>query len=67
MAVGPGTLPTFFPVAGVRLGIGSAGIKKPGKKDLVVIELAPGSRVAGIFTRFTSREAIWQAMHRATC
>ncbi|MBL3557171.1 MULTISPECIES: bifunctional glutamate N-acetyltransferase/amino-acid acetyltransferase ArgJ [Marinobacter] len=51
MAVGPGTLPTFFPVAGVRLGIGSAGIKKPGKKDLVVIELAPGSRVAGIFTR----------------
>ena len=26
MAVGPGTLPTFFPVAGVRLGIGTAGI-----------------------------------------
>ena len=51
MAVGPGTLPTFFPVAGVRLGIGSAGIKKPGRKDLVVFELAPGSRVAGLFTR----------------
>lgn len=51
MAVGPGALPTFFPVAGVKLGIGSAGIKKPGKKDLVVIELARGSRVAGIFTR----------------
>lgn len=51
MAVGPGTLPTFFPVAGVKLGIGSAGIKKPGKKDLVIMELAPGSRVAGIFTR----------------
>lgn len=51
MAVGPGSLPTFCPVAGVRLGIGSAGIKKPGRKDLVVIELAEGSRVAGIFTR----------------
>ncbi len=51
MAVGPGTLPTFYPVAGVKLGIGSAGIKKPGKKDVVVIELAEGSRVAGIFTR----------------
>ncbi|MGM0769679.1 MAG: bifunctional glutamate N-acetyltransferase/amino-acid acetyltransferase ArgJ [Pseudomonadota bacterium] len=51
MAVGPGTLPEFFPIAGVRLGIGSAGIKKPGRKDLVVFELAPGSRVAGIFTR----------------
>ncbi|MGF2685934.1 bifunctional glutamate N-acetyltransferase/amino-acid acetyltransferase ArgJ [Marinobacter sp. DUT-3] len=51
MAVGPGTLPEFFPIAGVRLGIGSAGIKKPGRKDLVVFELAPGSRVAGIFTQ----------------
>lgn len=50
MAVGPGTLPEFFPVAGVRLGIASAGIKKPGRKDLVVFELAEGSRVAGIFT-----------------
>lgn len=51
MAVGPGTLPEFFPVSGVRLGIASAGIKKPGRKDLVVFELAPGTRVAGIFTR----------------
>lgn len=51
MAVGPGTLPEFFPVAGVRLGIASAGIKKPGRKDIVVFELAPGSRVAGLFTR----------------
>ncbi len=50
MAVGPGTLPEFFPVAGVRLGIASAGIKKPGRKDVVVFELAPGSRVAGLFT-----------------
>lgn len=51
MAVGPGTLPQFFPVKGVKTGIASAGIKKPGRKDLVVIELAPGSRVAGIFTK----------------
>lgn len=51
MAVGPGTLPEFFPIPGVRLGIGSAGIKKPGRKDLVVFELAPESRVAGIFTQ----------------
>lgn len=51
MAVGPGALPEFFPVAGVKLGIASAGIKKPGRKDVVVFELAPGSRVAGLFTR----------------
>ena len=51
MAVGPATLPEqFHPVAGVRLGIASAGIKKPGRKDVVVLELAKGSRVAGIFT-----------------
>lgn len=51
MAVGPGTLPEFFPVAGVKLGVASAGIKKTGQNDVVVFELAPGSRVAGLFTR----------------
>ena len=42
---------TLLPVAGVRLGIASAGIKKPGKRDLTLIELAPGSQVAGVFTQ----------------
>ncbi len=51
MAVGLGPLPDFFSVRGVKLGIASAGIKKPGRKDIVVIELAEGSQVAGIFTR----------------
>ena len=51
MAVGPGTLPDFFPVRGVRLGVASAGIKTPGRKDLVVLELADTARVAGIFTQ----------------
>lgn len=51
MAVGSGTLPVFFPVAGIRLGVASAGIKKPGNNDVVVFELAPGSRVVGLFTR----------------
>jgi glutamate N-acetyltransferase/amino-acid N-acetyltransferase len=38
-------------VAGVRLGTAEAAIKKPGRQDLLVIELAEGSRVAGVFTR----------------
>jgi glutamate N-acetyltransferase/amino-acid N-acetyltransferase len=42
---------TLLPVAGVRLGIASAGIKKPGRRDITLIELAPGSRVAGVLTR----------------
>jgi glutamate N-acetyltransferase / amino-acid N-acetyltransferase len=41
----------LLPVAGVRLGIASAGIKKPGKRDLTLIELVPGSQVAGVFTQ----------------
>jgi glutamate N-acetyltransferase/amino-acid N-acetyltransferase len=42
---------SLHPVAGVRLGIASAGIKKPGRRDITLIELAPGSRVAGVFTQ----------------
>jgi glutamate N-acetyltransferase/amino-acid N-acetyltransferase len=41
----------LLPVAGVRLGIASAGIKKPGRRDVTLIELTPGSRVAGVFTQ----------------
>jgi glutamate N-acetyltransferase/amino-acid N-acetyltransferase len=39
------------PVPGIRLGVASAGIKKPGRPDLVVMELRPGSSVAAVFTR----------------
>ena len=38
-------------VGGVRVGVGSAGIRKVGRPDLVLIELAPGTHVAGVFTR----------------
>ncbi len=41
----------LLPVAGVRLGIAAAGIKKPGRRDITLIELAPGSIVAGVFTQ----------------
>lgn len=51
MAVGLGPLPLFHPIDGIRIGVASAGIKKPGRKDLVVFELAPGSAVAALFTR----------------
>ena len=42
---------SLLPIAGVRLGIASAGIKKPGRRDITLIELVPGSRVAGVFTQ----------------
>lgn len=51
MAVGLGPLPVLHPVAGIRVGTTAAGIKKPGRPDLVVFELAPGSHTAALFTR----------------
>ncbi|OHC26423.1 MAG: bifunctional ornithine acetyltransferase/N-acetylglutamate synthase [Pseudomonadales bacterium RIFCSPLOWO2_12_59_9] len=50
MAVGLGPLPTLHPVAGFELGIASAGIKREGRKDVVVMRCAEGSSVAGVFT-----------------
>jgi len=41
----------LYPVPGVELGIATAGIKKPGRKDLLVVRLAPGAVAAGVFTR----------------
>ena len=41
----------LLPVPGVRLGVAEAGIRKVNRKDLTLIELAPGSRVAGVFTQ----------------
>ncbi|MCK9534465.1 MAG: bifunctional glutamate N-acetyltransferase/amino-acid acetyltransferase ArgJ [Pseudomonas sp.] len=51
MAVGLGDLPVMHPVAGFELGIASAGIKKPGRRDVVLMRAIEGSTVAGIYTQ----------------
>ena len=51
MATGNHNFPSIFPVGGFRLGTASAGIKTQGRKDLVLMEIAQGSSVAGIFTQ----------------
>ncbi|MEI6303180.1 MAG: bifunctional glutamate N-acetyltransferase/amino-acid acetyltransferase ArgJ [Betaproteobacteria bacterium] len=38
-------------VPGVELGFAEAGIRKAGRRDLMLMQLAPGSRVAGVFTQ----------------
>ena len=38
-------------VPGVELGIASAGIKKPGRRDVLVMTLAADSEVVGVFTQ----------------
>ena len=39
------------PVPGVELGFAEAGIRKAGRLDVMLVRLAPGTRVAGVFTR----------------
>jgi glutamate N-acetyltransferase/amino-acid N-acetyltransferase len=41
----------LLPVAGVSLGIAEANIKREKRKDLLVMHLSDGARVAGVFTR----------------
>jgi glutamate N-acetyltransferase / amino-acid N-acetyltransferase len=37
-------------IAGVALGIAMAGVRKPNRRDLLVVALEPGASVAGVFT-----------------
>jgi len=41
----------LLPVKGVKLGSAKAHVRKPNRKDVLVIQLEPGSRVAGVFTQ----------------
>ena len=41
----------LLPVKGVGLGVTEAGIRKAGRKDLLVMKLERGARVAGVFTQ----------------
>jgi glutamate N-acetyltransferase/amino-acid N-acetyltransferase len=40
----------LLPVAGIELGYAQAGVRKPNRKDVLVMRLAPGATVAGVFT-----------------
>ena len=51
MAVNLPPLPPLHPVAGIRLGTTRATIRKPDRRDLVVIECAPGTLAAAVFTK----------------
>ena len=41
----------LHPVPGLELGVAMAGIKKANRRDLLVMRLAQGAAVAGVFTR----------------
>jgi len=42
---------SLLPVSGFELGWAEAGIRKPGRKDVLLARVADGASVAGVFTR----------------
>ncbi|CAM3981912.1 bifunctional glutamate N-acetyltransferase/amino-acid acetyltransferase ArgJ [Vreelandella rituensis] len=69
MAVGNADFPDMPPLPGVRLGTAMAGIKKAGRRDLVVIELPESAKVAAVFTRnaFCAAPVTVAREHLAAC
>lgn len=57
----------LLPVDGVTLGIAEAGIKKTDRKDLLVVVLDEGTKVAGVFTqnRFCAAPVVVAKQHLA--
>jgi len=56
---------SLSPVQGVALGVTEANIRKPSRKDLLVIRLEDGVRVAGVFTqnRFCAAPVVVARQH----
>jgi len=56
-----------FPVAGIRLGVACAGIKKENHRDLVLIEIAESSITAAVFTQnaFCAAPVVISKKHQA--
>ncbi|WP_431023668.1 bifunctional glutamate N-acetyltransferase/amino-acid acetyltransferase ArgJ [Halomonas sp. H5] len=69
MAVGEAVFPAMPVIEGLRLGSAMAGIKKPNRRDLVVIEIPEGATVAGTFTRnaFCAAPVQVAKRHLAAC
>ena len=57
MAVGERSLERLRAVPGVRLGTVAAGIRKPGRPDLVLFELSEGGHCSAVLTRNRFRAA----------
>lgn len=41
----------LYPIAGLRIGVTEAGVRKAQRKDLTVVLMDPGASVAGVFTQ----------------
>jgi len=53
----PGAFPDLPRIGGVGLATGEAGVRYKGRPDVMLARLAPGTAVAGVFTRSATRSA----------
>ncbi len=53
----PATYPHLPPLAGVRLATFASGLRYKGRTDLLLAELAPGTTMAGVYTKSLSSSA----------
>ena len=53
----PASFPALPVIAGVEFAAVEAGIKYQNRKDVMLVRLAPGTAIAGVFTRSTTRSA----------
>lgn len=63
----PAAFPALPPIAGARFAAGAAGVRYAGRTDVMLALLAPGTQVAGVFTRSATRAApvLWCEALRA--
>jgi glutamate N-acetyltransferase/amino-acid N-acetyltransferase len=47
----PRSIPSLPPLAGVRMAAGAAGVRYRDRTDVLMVVLAPGTQVAGVFTK----------------
>ncbi|MFT5709915.1 MAG: glutamate N-acetyltransferase/amino-acid N-acetyltransferase [Halioglobus sp.] len=69
MAVGKAVLPKLHSVAGIRLATVSAGIKTPGRADMVLIEVVEDATCAAVFTQnaFCAAPVVVAKAHLQQC
>ncbi len=53
----PPAFPAIPPIDGVLFGTAAAGVRYAGRTDLMLADIAPGSTLAGVFTRSATRSA----------
>ena len=55
--IAPASFPKLPSIAGVEFAAVEAGVRYQNRKDVMLVRLAPGTAIAGVFTRSTTRSA----------